>query len=73
MVPQSFAAGGNQSYTEFWAVTDDPWYPGYLTLTVAPEPSVEQVAGVGHSAVGRIGTHMLLQALPRDSTTRLWG
>jgi hypothetical protein len=27
----------------FWDVTDDPWYPGFRTLTVAPEPSIEQV------------------------------
>jgi hypothetical protein len=26
MVPQPFAAGGNQSYQEFWAVTGDPWH-----------------------------------------------
>jgi hypothetical protein len=30
MVPQPFVAGGNQSYLKFWAVTGDPWYPGYL-------------------------------------------
>jgi hypothetical protein len=29
MIPQSFAAGGNRLYPEFWVVTDDPWYPGY--------------------------------------------
>jgi hypothetical protein len=33
MVSQSFAAGGNQSYLECWAVTDGPQYPGYITLT----------------------------------------
>jgi hypothetical protein len=33
MVPQVLAARGNRSYQEFWAVTDDPWYPGYFTLT----------------------------------------
>jgi hypothetical protein len=33
MAPQSFAAGGNRSYLEFWAVTDGPRYPGYITLT----------------------------------------
>jgi hypothetical protein len=32
MVPQPFAIGGNQSYPEFWVVTGDPRYPGYLTL-----------------------------------------
>jgi hypothetical protein len=30
MVPQSFAAGGNQSYLKFWAVTGGLRYPGYL-------------------------------------------
>jgi hypothetical protein len=29
MVPQPFAAGGNWSYLEFWAITGDPWYPRY--------------------------------------------
>jgi hypothetical protein len=38
--PRQFTAGGNQSYPEFW----NPCYPGYQTLTVAPEPSIEQVA-----------------------------
>jgi hypothetical protein len=51
----------------------DLWYPGYFTPTVAPEPSVEQVAGAGNSTVGRIGTHMLLWALSWDSAVRLWG
>jgi hypothetical protein len=53
MVPQSFAVGGNRSYPEFWAITGGPWYPGYITMTVAPEPYVEQVAGADHSMVGR--------------------
>jgi hypothetical protein len=34
--------------------------PGVMTLIVAPEPSVERVAGAGHSMVGRIGSHMVL-------------
>jgi hypothetical protein len=38
MVPQPFAARENWLYLEFWAVISDPWYPGYWTLTVAPEP-----------------------------------
>jgi hypothetical protein len=29
MVLQSSAARGNLSYLVFWAVTGDPWYPGY--------------------------------------------
>jgi hypothetical protein len=33
MIPQPFAAGGNQSYPEFWAVTGGLWYPRYFTLT----------------------------------------
>jgi hypothetical protein len=35
MVSQPFATGGDQSYPEFWAVTGDPRYPGYLTPTIA--------------------------------------
>jgi hypothetical protein len=34
MVLQSFAAGGNQLYPEFWAVTDGPRYPGYIAPTI---------------------------------------
>jgi hypothetical protein len=45
MVPQPLAASGNRSYLDFWVVTSDPWYPGYKTLKVALEPSVEWVAG----------------------------
>jgi hypothetical protein len=63
MVPQSFTAGGNRLYPEFYVITSDPWYPGYFTMTVAHEPSVERVVGAGHSMVGRIGSHMILWAL----------
>jgi hypothetical protein len=34
--------------------------PRVMTPTVAPECSIEQVAGAGHSTVGRIGSHMVL-------------
>jgi hypothetical protein len=57
MVRQPFAAGGNQSHPEFWAVTGSPRYVGYITSIVAPEPSNRRVAGADHSMVGRIGTH----------------
>jgi hypothetical protein len=60
MVRQPFATGGKQSYPGFWAVTDDPWY---FTPTVAPELSIEQVVGAGHSTVGRTGSHMVPWAL----------
>jgi hypothetical protein len=60
-------------YPEFWDIIDDPWYPGYQTLTVAPEPSVERVARAGHSTVGRIDSHMVPWALPWDSRARSWG
>jgi hypothetical protein len=43
-----------------------PQYPGYITVTIAPEPSVEVVVGASYSTVGRIGTHMVLWALLRD-------
>jgi hypothetical protein len=64
MVLQPFAAGGNRSYSEFWAVISGPRYPGYFTLIVAPEPfvmwAVENVLSTG----GGIGAHILLQTLP---------
>jgi hypothetical protein len=64
MVPLSFATGGNRSYSEFGAVTGGPRYLGYITPTVAPEPYIERVAGVDHSTVGGMGTHMILWAVP---------
>jgi hypothetical protein len=73
MAPQPFATGGNRSYLELWAVTGVPWYPGYNTPIVAHELSVELVVRAGHLMVGRIGTHMILWALPWDSAMRLWG
>jgi hypothetical protein len=50
-----------------------PMVPGVSTPTVAPEPSVERVAGASYSTVGGTGSHMVLWALPRDSTVRLSG
>jgi hypothetical protein len=70
MVPQSFATGGNWSYPKFLAITSDP---RYFAPTVALEPSVERVAGAGHSMVGRTGSHIVLWALPWDSIVRLQG
>jgi hypothetical protein len=43
LIPQSFAVGGNWSYLDFWVVTSGPWYSGYKTPIVAPEPSIEWV------------------------------
>jgi hypothetical protein len=60
LVPQPFAIGGNQLYPDILVGTGDPQYPGYKTLTVAPEPSIERVTRVVHSTRGRIGTHMIL-------------
>jgi hypothetical protein len=51
----------------FWVVTDDVRYAGYKTPIVAPEPSIEWVAGAIHLMEGRIGTHMILRVPPRDS------
>jgi hypothetical protein len=62
-----------QSYLEFWTVIGDLWYPGYFTLTVAPEPSVEQVAGAGQSTVGEIGSNMVMWSLLQNSAVKLWG
>jgi hypothetical protein len=73
MIPQPFASGGNRSYPKFWFVTGDLRYRGYFTLTVTLEPSVEWVAGTGHLTVGKIGSHVVLWALPRDSEVRLRG
>jgi hypothetical protein len=67
VVPQPFAAGGNRSYLDFSVVTGDRRYLGYKTPIVAPEPSVEQVAGAGHSMGGIIGTHMMLWVPLRES------
>jgi hypothetical protein len=46
---------------------------GYIAPTVAPEPSVERVAGAGHSTVGGTGAHMVLWALLWELVVRLWG
>jgi hypothetical protein len=66
LVPQPFAAGGNRLYLEFWAITGGPRYSGYITPTVAPEPSIERVARDSHSMMGRTGTHMGLWAISLD-------
>jgi hypothetical protein len=60
MVPRHFAAGGNMLYLDYWTVIGDPWYTGYKTPIVAPEPSIERVAGAGRLRDDRIGTHMIL-------------
>jgi hypothetical protein len=64
MIPQPFAADGNWSYLNFWAITSDPRYQGYKISIVATEPSINQVAGAIHSMGGRIGTHMILWVPP---------
>jgi hypothetical protein len=33
MAAQPFSTGGNQSYLDFWAITNDPRYPRYKTQT----------------------------------------
>jgi hypothetical protein len=66
MVPWSFATGGKRAYLDFWAVTGDPWYSGYKTLTIAPESSVESVVRAVHTMGGKIGTHMILWVPPWD-------
>jgi hypothetical protein len=71
MVPQPFVNGGNQLHLEFWAVTGDLRYLGYFTLPVAPEPSIEWVARIGHSTVGRTCSCMVLWALSHDSMVKL--
>jgi hypothetical protein len=54
-------------------VTGGPRYPRHITPTVALEPSVEWVAGAGHSTMGGTGTHMVLWALMRDLAAKLRG
>jgi hypothetical protein len=73
MVPQMFAARGNRSYLEFWAVIDGLQYLGYITPTVSPQPSVERVARAGHSTMGGTCTHMVMWALLWDLAVRLGG
>jgi hypothetical protein len=34
VLPQPFATRENRSYPEFWAITDNPRYPGYFTSTI---------------------------------------
>jgi hypothetical protein len=46
MVPQPFAAGGNRSYLDFWAVTDDPQYPGYKTPIVVDYLVVDEMINI---------------------------
>jgi hypothetical protein len=72
MVPQLFAARGSRPCLDFWAVTSDPQYPGYMALIVAPEPAVERVARAVHSTRGRISTHMSLRVPPPDLVVRPW-
>jgi hypothetical protein len=72
-IPLPFTAGENRLYLEFWVVTGGPRYPGYITPTVAHEPSIERMARAGDSTMGRTGTHMVLWALPQDSVVRLRG
>jgi hypothetical protein len=43
-----------------WVITGGTRYPGYMTPTIAPEPSVGRVAGAVHSTRGRSDTHMSL-------------
>jgi hypothetical protein len=73
MIPQPFTARGNPPYPEFWTITGGPQYSGYYTPIVTPEPSVEWVARVGHSMIGKIGTHMLLWVPSWDLVVRPWG
>jgi hypothetical protein len=46
IVPQPFAAGVNRPYLESWVVIGGPWFLGYKTPTVAPEPFVERAVKI---------------------------
>jgi hypothetical protein len=60
MVPQPYAAGGNRSNLGVLGHNRRLMVPKVNYPTVAPEPSVERVAGAGHSMVGGTGSHMVL-------------
>jgi hypothetical protein len=71
--PSHLPLEGTGSYPDFWALTGGPRYSGYNTPVVAPEPSVERVAGAIRSMGGRMGTHMLLRILLQDLVVWPWG
>jgi hypothetical protein len=50
-----------------------PAVPEVLDPNSSPELSVERVAGLVHLTEGRIGTHLKLRVLLRDSEVRPWG
>jgi hypothetical protein len=50
-----------------------PMVAGVSTPIVAPEPSVEWVAGANNLMVGGTGSHIILWALLWDSIARLLG
>jgi hypothetical protein len=60
-------------YKRQQGITGGLRYSGYYTLIVALEPSVEWVAGAGHSTVAKIGTPMLLWVPTQDLVVRSWG
>jgi hypothetical protein len=54
VVPHPLAIGGNWPYLGLSVITGDPRYPGSITPIVAPEPSIELVAGGIHSTGSKI-------------------
>jgi hypothetical protein len=52
MVPQPFAARGNRSYLEFWAIIDGPRYLGVLDPDSSPR-SFRRAGGRSWSLNGR--------------------
>jgi hypothetical protein len=64
---------GTMTYLNFLAITNDPRYPGYKILIVAPKPFVERVERAIHSTGGKICTHMSLWVPLRVSEVRPWG
>jgi hypothetical protein len=71
--PNRLLLEGTDLYPDFWAITGGPRYLGYMTLTVAPEPSIKRVIGAVHPTGSRIGTHMSLRVPSRDSVVWPWG
>jgi hypothetical protein len=49
MVPQPFAARGNQSCPKFWAITGDPRYPGYEIEHISAHQNATESQGISNS------------------------
>jgi hypothetical protein len=64
VVPQLFAAGGNQPYLDYWAVTGDPQYLGHKTPTSPKIPLSLFRRGKFH--LDLLTSHSMLQHTHKD-------